>query len=165
MGVEELGAAEQCMLPVELSLLCTWLISDQRGNLVWNMPQPWQSRQVRMPADTNVNIAWPFLCEHQLCSSRRRKYQQSDGQFNWIKLQMYGLCIMFLHSLSLIYKPEREHLLWCFTPVENSLLWAVAKIWAPGLSRCHSRPFQLSGYQHSGNCSSLIVKTDVHCWL
>lgn len=123
---------------------------------------------MNVSADTNVNTVHPFPPEHQLCSSRGGKchvWHLHCRQFNWIRLQKYGLCVVFVHSPSLPCEFERERLLWCITPAQSSLLWAVAKIWAPGLSRCHSRPFQLSGYQHPGNCSSLMVKTDVHCWL
>lgn len=41
---------------------------------------------------------------------------------------MYGLRVMCLYALSLLYKPEKVRLLWCFTPAKNSMLWAAAKI-------------------------------------
>ena len=73
MGVERIGTAEQCTLPVELSLL---YLTNIYLICVSICLKHTAAMTVRMSADTDVNIAaWSFPSEHQLCSSRRRKYQ------------------------------------------------------------------------------------------
>lgn len=75
---------------------------------------------------------------------------------------MYSICMIPVLSFVAFLKgledvAEREVLLWNVSLVESSLLWAAAELWAPGLSRCLSRPFQLSG------CHT-VVGTVVHWW-
>lgn len=145
-GSEEKFSLAHNWLPVERSLLNLtniWPVDCLSENL-----KSWQSR---MSADTTCLYD---LAVFVRASALLKQQQQKISCLSITPQTGRPVC-----------DAKMKHLLLCLTLVKNLLLWAVAKIWAPGLSRCHSRPFQLSGYQHSGNCSSLIVKTDSHCLL